>query len=818
MVRFATKGGIWKNTEDEILKAAVMKYGKNQWARISSLLVRKSAKQCKARWQEWLDPSIKKTEWSREEEEKLLHLAKVMPTQWRTIAPLVGRTAYQCFEHYNKLLDAAQAKDGTYDPADDPRRLRPGEIDPLPECKPARSDPIDMDEDEKEMLSEARARLANTKGKKAKRKAREKQLDEARRLATLQKRRELKAAGINMSFRTKMRGMIDYNNEIPFHRSAPKGFYDVPQEEDKKHVKPDFKSTLLEKVEGPRRAEVEGKKRKDDMTKHKEKEKKDVPAAVMQMNKSNDPSIIRKKSKLALPEPQISEKELEELSKLGEDAESLERQLAHSKGQATSALIANYATTPGATPMASPSSTPTLRNLASRTPQRTPLTRDTLMMEAENLIKLTQSQTPLHGGENPELHPSDFSGVTPKREDIKTPNVLTTPQHQVQGGATPAHNPANTAAPSTPLRDQFNINSDEALETAQQQLQQLQLVPSGSTKQRQLQLQQQLQQQLSLLPAPKYTYQIACEDPDKVKKEKSSKADRRADDSGEEGESAEEDAADEASRLEEEERQRELALIARCSSVLQRSLPRASTFNLVNTSDNSDPLSNAEFLIQQEMANMIKYEADRFPLPGASSAPAKPPSHPLEHEFPLDITAEEFEQANDMLRKYAKVEKSSPDLGEFRKLWEQCHSDIVLLDGKYVRLSKAQTSDKIAAYSSMHEVLKKQLSSESRKLSKLENRVVVYNGGYQSRTSSLLRDTTQLHARLCQSAVEKECFSSLRHSELEAMPARLKHFTREIERQQDTERQLQSRYAALQSRATLLKKEIAQLKQPLQAH
>ena len=44
------KGGVWKNTEDEILKVAVMKYGKNQWARISSLLVRKTPKQCKARW------------------------------------------------------------------------------------------------------------------------------------------------------------------------------------------------------------------------------------------------------------------------------------------------------------------------------------------------------------------------------------------------------------------------------------------------------------------------------------------------------------------------------------------------------------------------------------------------------------------------------------------------------------------------------------------------------------------------------------------------------------------------------------------------
>lgn len=60
---------------------------------------------------EWLDPSIKKTEWSREEEEKLLHLAKLMPTQWRTIAPIVGRTASQCLEHYEYLLDKAALKE-----------------------------------------------------------------------------------------------------------------------------------------------------------------------------------------------------------------------------------------------------------------------------------------------------------------------------------------------------------------------------------------------------------------------------------------------------------------------------------------------------------------------------------------------------------------------------------------------------------------------------------------------------------------------------------------------------------------------------------
>src|SRR5882757_742843 len=157
MPRIMIKGGVWRNTEDEILKAAVMKYGKNQWSRVASLLHRKSAKQCKARWYEWLDPSIKKTEWSREEDEKLLHMAKLMPTQWRTIAPIIGRTAAQCLERYQKLLDEAEAKEneelGLAGPGDagagvdDVRRLRPGEIDPDPETKPARPDPIDMDED-----------------------------------------------------------------------------------------------------------------------------------------------------------------------------------------------------------------------------------------------------------------------------------------------------------------------------------------------------------------------------------------------------------------------------------------------------------------------------------------------------------------------------------------------------------------------------------------------------------------------------------------------------------------------------------------------
>jgi pre-mRNA-splicing factor CDC5/CEF1 len=65
---------------------------------------------------------------------------------------------------------------------------------------------------EKETLSEAWARLANTQGKKAKWKARERQLEEVRHLAVVQKKRELKAASIIMGHKTKWESM----NVSPF--------------------------------------------------------------------------------------------------------------------------------------------------------------------------------------------------------------------------------------------------------------------------------------------------------------------------------------------------------------------------------------------------------------------------------------------------------------------------------------------------------------------------------------------------------------------------------------------------------------------------
>eukprot|EP01028_Stygiella_incarcerata_P003318 TRINITY_DN1653_c0_g2_i1.p1 TRINITY_DN1653_c0_g2~~TRINITY_DN1653_c0_g2_i1.p1 ORF type:complete len:732 (+),score=256.83 TRINITY_DN1653_c0_g2_i1:145-2340(+) len=409
-MRIFVRGGQWRNTEDEILKAAVMKYGLHQWQRVASLLPRKSASQCKRRWQEFVSPSVKKTDWTREEEEKLLHLAKIFPTRWRTIAPLVGRTADQCIQHYEKLLDAAAKETGVelFDEEHDPRKMLAGHVDAYPESKPPRPDPIDMDEDEKEMLAEARARLANTKGKKAKRMAREKQLEEARRLAVLQKRRELRASGIEVVEKRKKRKKyeLDYNKEIPFQRVAPKGFYDVGEE--KKKEKKAFKPTSTYELDEPWRDGVEEKKRQDDEKKQKKLKEKNLPLYVKRIEELNAPRFDRRRGALDLPKPSFSDKDMEELVKFS----AKEGAMAESAGLTPLAMVQSRLKTPGRTPL--PGATPS---------SETGSASVSLRQQAANLIAMHKSQTPLLGDEGPAVDSSFYQGFGSVTPSSSIPNA-----------------------------------------------------------------------------------------------------------------------------------------------------------------------------------------------------------------------------------------------------------------------------------------------------------------------------------------------------------------------------------------------------------
>ncbi|KAK7364498.1 hypothetical protein VNO80_13206 [Phaseolus coccineus] len=790
-MRIMIKGGVWKNTEDEILKAAVMKYGKNQWARISSLLVRKSAKQCKARWYEWLDPSIKKTEWTREEDEKLLHLAKLMPTQWRTIAPIVGRTPSQCLERYEKLLDAACVKDENYEPGDDPRKLRPGEIDPNPESKPARPDPVDMDEDEKEMLSEARARLANTKGKKAKRKAREKQLEEARRLASLQKKRELKAAGIDIRQRKRKRKGIDYNAEIPFEKRPPPGFFDVA-DEDRPVEQPKFPTTI-EELEGKRRVDVEAQLRKQDIAKNKIAQRQDAPSAILHANKLNDPETVRKRSKLMLPPPQISDQELDEIAKLGYASDLAgSQELAEGSG-ATRALLANYAQTPGrgVTPL--------------RTPQRTPAGKgDAIMMEAENLARLRESQTPLLGGENPELHPSDFSGVTPKKKDIQTPNPMLTPS-ATPGGLTPRIGMTPTrdgfsfsmTPKGTPLRDELHINEDMNMH--------------DSTKrelQRQADIRRSLRAGLGSLPQPTNEYQIVMEPV--------------TEDAEEPEEKIEEDMSDRIAREKAEEEARQQALLRKRSKVLQRELPRppAASLELIRNSlmrtdgDKSSfvpptSIEQADEMIRKELLTLLEHDNAKYPLDNKVNKEKKKgvkrsadvSAVPVIEDFEED----EMKDADKLIKEEvqylcAAMGHENEPLDEFIEAHRTCLNDLTYFPTRnaYGLSSVAGNMEKLAALQNEFEIARNKLDDDKEKMVRLEKKVIVITQGYEMRAKKSI--WPQIEATFKQmdiAATELECFKALHKQEQLAASLRINNLWSEVQKQKELEKTLQNRYGSL---------------------
>ncbi|KAI9827255.1 MAG: Pre-mRNA-splicing factor cef1 [Thelocarpon impressellum] len=771
------KGGVWTNIEDEILKASISKYGLNQWARVSSLLARKTPKQCKARWGEWLDPGIRKIEWSKEEDEKLLHLAKLMPTQWRTIAPIVGRTATQCLERYQKLLDEAEAREndelGLGGPAggetaapsaDDVRKLRPGELDPDPESKPARPDTIDLDEDEKEMLSEARARLANTQGKKAKRKARERQLEESRRLAVLQKRRELKNAGINIKVVTRKKGQMDYNADIPFEKKAVPGFYDTQDEktanERAREAFDPRKQQLQNKRKGDGEDGSEQKRRKgdkDDKAGHSAAFA--AAAKAGQMQKMREAEQQSKRRPLVLPAPQVGEQELEEIVKLGMIGEQANRLAGASDNEATRGLMANYGSINTGTPI--------------RTP-RAPPQEDHIANEIRNIRALTETQSSLLGGENTPLHEgtgtTGFEGIAPRRQQMATPNPLATPYRQGGSGvgATPLRTPGGVGA--TPLRtprDNFSINQDgngmmrSTSETPREM------------KLREMALKEQVKHGFASLPKPQET-EWELELPEEQDEPAASRS------------LSKEDAAVRDRRNEELREAAERAEFRRRTQVMQRGLPRPTVVDIdalvKKAGQVSDPVEAA---IAQETALLIASDAMRYPVEGGK-VNGKSRSLQVFADDALNTARMEL-----LLEMPVDAVKSAE--AGFEQSWMDVHGSTSLPGlGGYGEDEIDEHQLMVEAFDNIQD----SIMADAEKGNKMEKKLALHLGGYQQRAKTLRQKIVEAVEALETATIALDTFRTLQLAEEAAVPSRLETLRAEVEFVARREREAQELYRA----------------------
>ena len=82
---------MWTEAEDEELRGFVAQYGTKKWAFISTKMsTGKGAKQCRRRWQNYLNNDLKQGGWTEEEDRVLLEGHRMHGNKWTEIARMVG--------------------------------------------------------------------------------------------------------------------------------------------------------------------------------------------------------------------------------------------------------------------------------------------------------------------------------------------------------------------------------------------------------------------------------------------------------------------------------------------------------------------------------------------------------------------------------------------------------------------------------------------------------------------------------------------------------------------------------------------------------
>lgn len=96
----------WCPEEDNRLLAGILRHGLDGWSNIATFVGNgRTRAQCSQRWHRGLDPRIKRSNWTKQDEELLLNLiAKHGAKAWMKIAADIGnRSDVQCRYHYLQM-------------------------------------------------------------------------------------------------------------------------------------------------------------------------------------------------------------------------------------------------------------------------------------------------------------------------------------------------------------------------------------------------------------------------------------------------------------------------------------------------------------------------------------------------------------------------------------------------------------------------------------------------------------------------------------------------------------------------------------------